>query len=172
MGDAGSLFTGFVSSTYFSSRVNLSFNFMLSIFCLRFVKINKAPASFFKVAPAIAFAPIIIPVIDTILDFMLRVLLGRSPFVAANNHLYHHFLNIGFMHMQTTAILLTGNGLFIAVCFFTEHWKWSTDRFPHIPCYNDQLPFLDSFRERKGTGRGIADKNLSEDDSLIVRKTI
>lgn len=104
MGDTGSLFTGF----------------MLSVFCIRFVELNKAPDSLFKAAPAIAFATIIIPVVDTVRVFMLRVLRGRSPFLADNNHLHHRFINMGFTHMQTSTILLAGNGLFIAAGFLLQ----------------------------------------------------
>lgn len=104
MGDTGSLFTGF----------------MLSVFCLRFVELNKLPGHLFKAAPAIAFATIIIPVVDTVRVFLLRILRGRSPFVADNNHLHHRFLNMGFSHMQTTYILLAGNALFIAAGFLLQ----------------------------------------------------
>ncbi len=104
MGDTGSLFTGF----------------MLSVFCIRFFELNNGNASIFKAAPAIAFATIIIPVVDTVRVFMLRVLRGRSPFVADNNHLHHRFINMGFSHMQTTLILAGGNALFIAVAFLLQ----------------------------------------------------
>ena len=73
MGDTGSLFTGF----------------MLSVFCIRFVELNKLPTSSFNVAPAIAFSTIIIPIVDTVRVFILRILRGRSPFIADNNHLHH-----------------------------------------------------------------------------------
>ncbi len=105
MGDTGSLFTGF----------------MLSVFLVRFVELNKLPGGgIFTAAPAIAFATIIIPVVDTVRVFMLRILRGRSPFVADNNHLHHRFLNMGFSHMQTTGILLAGNALFVAAAFLLQ----------------------------------------------------
>jgi UDP-N-acetylmuramyl pentapeptide phosphotransferase/UDP-N-acetylglucosamine-1-phosphate transferase len=105
MGDTGSLFTGF----------------MLSVFLVRFVELNKLPGTgLFNAAPAIAFATIIIPVVDTVRVFMLRILRGRSPFIADNNHLHHRFLDMGFSHMQTTGILLAGNGLFVAAAFLLQ----------------------------------------------------
>ncbi len=104
MGDTGSLFTGF----------------MLSLFCVRFVEVNKTGVGFFKAAPAIAFATIIIPVVDTVRVFMFRILRGRSPFVADSNHLHHRFLNIGFSHTQTTLILVSSNALFIAAAVLLQ----------------------------------------------------
>lgn len=97
MGDTGSLFTGF----------------MLSVFCIRFIELNKSGDGFFQSAPAFAFATIIIPVVDTVRVFMLRILRGRSPFIADNNHLHHRFLTMGFAHMQTTGILIASNAVFI-----------------------------------------------------------
>lgn len=98
MGDTGSLFTGF----------------MLSFFCIRFVELNNNNITpLFKAAPAIAFASIIIPVVDTVRVFMFRALRGKSPFVADSNHLHHRFLNMGFSHTQTTLILTATNAAFI-----------------------------------------------------------
>jgi UDP-GlcNAc:undecaprenyl-phosphate GlcNAc-1-phosphate transferase len=105
MGDTGSLFIGF----------------MLSVFFVRFIELNKINTSFFKAAPAIALATIIIPVVDTVRVFMFRVLRGRSPFVADSNHLHHRFINMGFSHMQTTLILLATNGAFIAAAFVFQN---------------------------------------------------
>lgn len=98
MGDTGSLFTGF----------------MLALFSIRFIELNKTH-SFpqFKTAPAIALAVVIIPVFDTIRVFLLRILRGRSPFVADSNHVHHRFLNMSFTHMQATGILLLTNIVFI-----------------------------------------------------------
>lgn len=106
MGDTGSLFIGF----------------MLSFFCVRFIELNKTNSfSFIKTSPAIAFAIIIIPVVDTVRVFMFRVLRGRSPFVADSNHLHHRFINMGFSHMQTTLILVATNAVFIAAAFLLQN---------------------------------------------------
>jgi UDP-GlcNAc:undecaprenyl-phosphate GlcNAc-1-phosphate transferase len=106
MGDTGSLFLGF----------------MLSLFIVRFVELNKTqPVFFLKATPAIAFATIIIPVIDTVRVFMFRILRGRSPFVADSNHLHHRFINMGFSHLQTTLILVATNAMFIVVAFLLQN---------------------------------------------------
>ena len=104
MGDTGSLFIGF----------------MLAVFCIRFVELNKFNASTFKAAPAIALSTILIPVVDTVRVFIFRILRGRSPFVADSNHLHHRFINMGFSHMQTTLILLGGSALFITAAFLLQ----------------------------------------------------
>jgi UDP-N-acetylmuramyl pentapeptide phosphotransferase/UDP-N-acetylglucosamine-1-phosphate transferase len=104
MGDTGSLFIGF----------------MLSIFCVRFVELNKVNVGIFKAAPSIGLAIIIIPVVDTVRVFMFRIIRGRSPFVADSNHLHHRFINMGFTHLQTTLILTVTSALFIATAFLLQ----------------------------------------------------
>ncbi len=107
MGDTGSLFTGF----------------MLALFSIRFMELNKLNHSLptiVKTAPAITLSILIIPVFDTIRVFLLRVLRGRSPFAADSNHVHHRFLNMGFSHMQATGILLFTNLLFIIVSFLLQ----------------------------------------------------
>ncbi|MBV9987592.1 MAG: undecaprenyl/decaprenyl-phosphate alpha-N-acetylglucosaminyl 1-phosphate transferase [Chitinophagaceae bacterium] len=104
MGDTGSLFTGFI----------------LSVFCTRFVELNKGASHLFNAAPAIAFSTILVPVVDTVRVFIFRILRGRSPFVADSNHLHHRFLNNGYTHMQTTAVLVGTNAAFIATGFLLQ----------------------------------------------------
>lgn len=105
MGDTGSLFTGF----------------MLALFSIRFIELNRSnPIPAFKTAPAIALSIVIIPVFDTIRVFLLRILRGRSPFIADCNHVHHRFLNMGFSHMQATGILLLTNLLFIVTSFLLQ----------------------------------------------------
>lgn len=105
MGDTGSLFIGF----------------MLSLFVVRFIELNKLPGGYFKAAPAIALSIILIPVVDTVRVFMFRVLRGRSPFVADSNHLHHRFINMGFTHMQTTCIIVLTNIIFISAALVFQN---------------------------------------------------
>ncbi len=104
MGDTGSLLVGF----------------MLAIFSIRFIELNKFnlvsnKTPYFAAAPAISISILIIPIFDTLRVFILRVLRGRSPFAADRNHLHHRFLDMKFTHMQTTFVLICTNLLFIAL---------------------------------------------------------
>lgn len=55
-----------------------------------------------------------VPMIDTLRVFMLRVLSGRSPFSADNNHLHHRLLAIGLNQKQVNLLLI-----FIQVTYLT-----------------------------------------------------
>lgn len=104
MGDTGSLLIGF----------------MLAIFSIRFIELNKFDAilnrtPFMAAAPAISISILIIPIFDTLRVFILRILRGRSPFAADKNHLHHRFLEMKFTHLQTTFVLICTNVLFIGL---------------------------------------------------------
>ncbi len=110
MGDTGSLLIGF----------------MLAIFSIRFIELNKLDllshktTPLFTAAPAISISILIIPIFDTLRVFILRILRGRSPFGADRNHLHHRFLDMKFTHMQTTFVLICTNVLFIAISILLQ----------------------------------------------------
>ena len=94
MGDTGSLMLGFLLSV-----VAISFS--------EFTIPEKYPNHPFTMnsGPAVALAILIVPVIDTIRVFFLRVSQGKSPFTADKNHIHHRMLALGFNHLQTSLIL-------------------------------------------------------------------
>jgi UDP-N-acetylmuramyl pentapeptide phosphotransferase/UDP-N-acetylglucosamine-1-phosphate transferase len=109
MGDTGSLLVGF----------------MLAIFSIRFIELNKAVSlvnakPYFNAAPAISISILIIPIFDTLRVFILRVLRGQSPFAADRNHLHHRFLDMKFTHLQATFVLICTNILFIALAIMLQ----------------------------------------------------
>ena len=66
-----------------------------------------------KAAPAVSFTVLIVPLYDTMRVFLIRMLRGRSPFVADKNHLHHCLLKLGFTHGQSTLIIVAANLCFI-----------------------------------------------------------
>ena len=73
MGDTGSLIVGF----------------LLSFFTIEFLRLNVSfrndPNAFFN-APIIVMVVLIVPIFDTLRVFIVRILNGKSPFVADRNH--------------------------------------------------------------------------------------
>lgn len=68
--------------------------------------------------PAISIAILIVPVIDTIRVFMIRILQKRSPFSPDKNHIHHNLLQLtGDNHLTTSLIIITVNGLLILFSF-------------------------------------------------------
>lgn len=99
MGDTGSLIVGIVMSVLVISfnEMNIAHNSPLAI----------------TNAPAISMAILIVPLIDTLRVFTIRLLNGQSPFHADRKHLHHRLLDLGFDHLQSTIIILTANLGFI-----------------------------------------------------------
>jgi UDP-N-acetylmuramyl pentapeptide phosphotransferase/UDP-N-acetylglucosamine-1-phosphate transferase len=109
---------------------------IISILVIKFINIaptNRALA--FTASPAIAFSLLLIPLLDTLRLFSLRIFSRRSPFMPDRNHIHHILLDKGFSHRQITLALVlshlvvviftcTGFGLgttpliFISTCLF------------------------------------------------------
>ncbi|GAB4328480.1 MAG: MraY family glycosyltransferase [Flammeovirgaceae bacterium] len=105
MGDTGSLFLGF----------------MLCAGVLYFINTSAAleithPLKFENsVSAGICF--IIIPLVDTLRVFTIRISEGRSPFSPDQNHLHHRLLKLGFNHSGAVLMLGFVNVFFIMLAF-------------------------------------------------------
>jgi UDP-N-acetylmuramyl pentapeptide phosphotransferase/UDP-N-acetylglucosamine-1-phosphate transferase len=105
MGDTGSMTIGLVCS----------------ILVIRFI--NIAPGSIYlpvASAPAIGFSILLIPLLDTLRVFSVRIWNGRSPFTADRNHIHHNLLDRGLSHKAATLSLVFSNLGVIALVYFTR----------------------------------------------------
>jgi len=100
LGDTGSLILGM----------------MVTIFAIKFLEssLTETVASIFESAPSIIICMLIIPLIDTLRVFTLRILVGTSPFKADRFHTHHKLLLHGFSHLKITLIILAFN-LFVII---------------------------------------------------------
>lgn len=110
MGDTGSLFLGFT----------------LSVFCIKFINLSllldgKSDVS--VSALPLVFSILVIPVVDTIRVFILRVNKNKSPFDADRNHLHHILLDLELSHLGATGILITTNFSFFLLAFCLRNMK-------------------------------------------------
>ena len=103
MGDTGSLLIGLVNA----------------ILVIKFINVASAPSAIAPIsaAPAIGFALLIFPLMDTLRVFAIRIFQRRSPFSPDRNHIHHLLLDKGCTH-RTITLLLTGISLVvIAACY-------------------------------------------------------
>lgn len=103
MGDTGSLLVGFV----------------LSILAIELIE-NNALEMLRGKGPLMAVAVLIIPLIDTLRVFTLRISKGTSPFKADRNHIHHNLLDIGFGHLRTMVIICFCNIAVIWVAWMVK----------------------------------------------------
>lgn len=103
MGDTGSLILGVI----------------MVILVIKFnqLNINQSLPYAVEAAPIVSIAILIIPIIDTLRVFFIRLSKRRSPFTPDMNHIHHNFLKLGNSHLKSTILIVTINILFIAFAF-------------------------------------------------------
>ncbi len=103
MGDSGSMLIGLVNAILF----------------LKFVNSGSVVADYpVKSALLVGFGILLIPLMDVLRVFCIRLYKGRSPFSPDRNHIHHLMLNKGFNHSQVTLSLLALSVVFSAGTFF------------------------------------------------------
>jgi len=105
MGDTGSMAVGFI----------------LSYLVIQFLISNNSVVNsgwYIENAPVFAISLLIIPIVDTLRVFTLRVASGKSPFVADRNHTHHQLLDAGMSPDVASFSLWMGNFALVAIGFF------------------------------------------------------
>lgn len=102
MGDSGSMLLGLVNA----------------ILVIQFSQTAAAaPIYAVKAAPAVGLGLLLIPLMDVLRVFIIRLSRGHSPFAPDRNHVHHLLLNKGFSSKQVTLILIIASISFAAVAF-------------------------------------------------------
>jgi UDP-N-acetylmuramyl pentapeptide phosphotransferase/UDP-N-acetylglucosamine-1-phosphate transferase len=104
MGDSGSLMIGLVNS----------------ILVIKFINVANAPLVTIPVQSAVAvgFAVLIVPLLDTLRVFSIRIINGQSPFTPDRNHVHHLLLDRGLSHAAVTFTCVGINLGFILLAWF------------------------------------------------------
>lgn len=103
MGDSGSLMIGLVNS----------------ILVIKFINVAGLPAVAVPIESAVAvgFAILIVPLLDTLRVFGIRIFNGRSPFTPDRNHVHHLLLERGMSHAAITFTCVGINVFFIVLAY-------------------------------------------------------
>jgi len=103
MGDSGSLMIGLVNA----------------ILVIKFINIASDPAIAIPIgsSAAIGFSILIVPLLDTLRVFAIRIFKGCSPFTPDRNHIHHLLLNRGLGHAAITLICVSINIAFVAFAY-------------------------------------------------------
>ncbi len=109
MGDTGSLVVGF----------------LVAVFAIEFMEFNveelRPSLNYIMTsAPGVALGILIVPVVDTLRVFFLRLSKGQSPFAADKTHIHHRLLTLGFSHLKIALMLAAVNIFFIAISFLLK----------------------------------------------------
>jgi UDP-GlcNAc:undecaprenyl-phosphate/decaprenyl-phosphate GlcNAc-1-phosphate transferase len=105
MGDTGSLLIGLVTA----------------ILIIKFINVSATnPTLAIPASPAIGFSILMIPLLDTLRVFGIRILHRRSPFSPDRNHVHHILLDKGLSHRQVTLTLVGFNLAIIVAAYFAQ----------------------------------------------------
>ncbi|MFL5809136.1 MAG: MraY family glycosyltransferase [Flavisolibacter sp.] len=104
MGDSGSLLIGLINAILVIKFITVADSDLAS------VKINSAVA--------IGMSILIVPLLDTLRVFSMRIAKGRSPFSPDRNHIHHLLLDKGLNHRYVTFSCVGLNLSFIAMTYF------------------------------------------------------
>ena len=111
MGDTGSLLIGFLIT--------------FTTICFIDIFIDKenpnTPQYYLETAPIIAFAILILPIIDTLNVILIRLINKKSPFEADRNHIHHKLLKLGLSHKKSTLYIISYYLFIILVTYFLRH---------------------------------------------------
>ncbi|MBW8333695.1 MAG: undecaprenyl/decaprenyl-phosphate alpha-N-acetylglucosaminyl 1-phosphate transferase [Prolixibacteraceae bacterium] len=102
MGDTGSLILGVV----------------VAAIAIHFIEFTPVSNTAIHGSSAIALSIIIVPVIDTLRVFMIRISQKRSPFSPDMNHIHHNLLKLtGGHHLAASSIIIAVNAMIILLSF-------------------------------------------------------
>jgi len=106
MGDTGSMLIGLVNA----------------ILVVKFISVAEIGTVSFPInaSPAIGFAILMIPLLDTLRVFGIRMIHRRSPFSPDRNHVHHLLLDKGLSHRAITIILVSTNVLCVIGAFIAR----------------------------------------------------
>ena len=106
MGDSGSLMIGLINSILVIKFINVAH--------------NPSVAVPLTASVAIGFAILIVPLLDTLRVFAVRILNGKSPFTPDRNHLHHLLLDRGLSHAAVTFTCVSINVAFIVLAWVAK----------------------------------------------------
>jgi UDP-GlcNAc:undecaprenyl-phosphate/decaprenyl-phosphate GlcNAc-1-phosphate transferase len=109
MGDTGSLIIGLVISA-----LVVKFNEF---------NINLSESYAVAAAPAVSFAIIIVPLVDTLRVMTIRIYNKQSPFSPDNNHIHHRLLGLVSSHLKVTLIIISINIVIIVFALLLNQLK-------------------------------------------------
>jgi UDP-GlcNAc:undecaprenyl-phosphate GlcNAc-1-phosphate transferase len=97
LGDSGSLFIGFMLSA------------------LALAGAQKAPTFVAVAIPVVSFG---LPILETLLSVLRRLISGRPIFTADREHIHHKLLQMGFSHRQVVIVLYAVSAVFAMLSLF------------------------------------------------------
>lgn len=159
MGDTGSLILGTI----------------IVVLVIKFNEFNINQQTTYAVlnAPVVSLGILIIPVIDTLRVFLIRISERRSPFSPDMNHIHHQFLKLGNSHRRSTAYMVLINILFIGFTYSLNRILNINNLMISIIALGFILAYVPClFLQRKEAAYSMAQRNVEVKAEPNLRKLI
>lgn len=111
MGDTGSMILGFLLAFTAISFIDIFID----------KDIPGVPKYHLQSAPAIAMAVLILPIVDTLSVFLIRLYRNKSPFEADKNHIHHQLLKLNLTHRRSSFYIILYYLIIVAVAYVFRH---------------------------------------------------
>jgi UDP-N-acetylmuramyl pentapeptide phosphotransferase/UDP-N-acetylglucosamine-1-phosphate transferase len=118
---------GHKNKLFIGDTGSLVLGLLVSVMVIQFneFSIEKTTYLTFTATPAVSFAAIIVPVIDTLRVMCIRISCSKSPFSPDKNHFHHRLLNVVPNHLKVTLTIISIHVFMIALAmllnFFSFH---------------------------------------------------
>jgi UDP-GlcNAc:undecaprenyl-phosphate/decaprenyl-phosphate GlcNAc-1-phosphate transferase len=157
MGDTGSLLLGLINA----------------ILVIKFINVANLPdtAMPIQAGPAMGFAILMIPLLDTLRVFGIRIAHRRSPFSPDRNHIHHILLDRGLSHRTITLSLVGVNFIFIVAVYMLRAVDCTWLILGIFAIFFTAIAVLYSGRRRKGLFVAKTMDNKLQGASKIVSIT-
>lgn len=156
MGDTGSLLIGVVCS----------------ILVIKFIQTGATYSAHpVTAAPAVGFAIMLLPLMDTLRVFAIRIMHGRSPFSPDRNHIHHLLMDKGMSHKYVTLTCVGATSIFIAAGFLLQFIGTTFLILGLIGCFflSIYILYLSKTKVRMRVIKGEADGVFPEAEVKRVR---
>ncbi len=151
MGDTGSMLSGTLNVIlvihFISTPVNST---MLTV----------------SAAPAVGFGVLMLPLLDTLRVFGIRMFKGKSPFSPDRNHLHHLLLDRGMSHVQITMSLATLAIAGIVMSYFAQPMGTTVLIVFQLCLFFSGVYVLHFLRKRKHIVEEVVTDDIEEEEDL------
>ena len=156
MGDTGSMLSG---------TLNV-------ILVIHFISSPHSSMLIISAAPAIGFGVLMLPLLDTLRVFGIRMMQGRSPFSPDRNHLHHLLLDRGLSHIQITTTLSILAAIGIILSYYGQPLGTTVLIIAQIFLFFGAVYVLHLTRKRKqvATSKNINIEEEEDEDEDEVEK--
>jgi UDP-GlcNAc:undecaprenyl-phosphate/decaprenyl-phosphate GlcNAc-1-phosphate transferase len=129
---AGGLFTFYLfnvfgreNKLFLGDTGSLLLGFLIAVLAIKVLCCEELPGDplFMKSLPTVVMGVMIIPIVDTLRVFSMRIIRGKSPFSADKTHLHHYFLELGFSHVLASTTIIVMNSLLFGLAMAMREWQ-------------------------------------------------